>query len=166
MEKTEAKTIGQVIKEHATEVAGVAGVAVVTAKAAEEKKVQAARKQATKKTGEKEGTAAEAARLQKEIEEKTAALQATLRELERKQKLNKNRSKFLQVLDQLAEFEAKLRDENDFETSVCKMAFSEGGYSRTELFTISCTPVLLDGIGFLRDRIERKVSEIEAELIR
>lgn len=109
-----------------------------------------------------------AEQLQAEIAKKQKELQSKLQELEEKQKLNNNRSKFIETLDHLAEFEKSLQEKDTFETNVFRVKFCgvENGYRENDLFSVSNTSVLLDLIGFMRERINIKVAEIEQQLLK
>lgn len=109
-----------------------------------------------------------AEQLQAEIEKKQKELQEKLRELAEKQKLNNNRSKFIDTLDNLAKFEERLKEEDSFETSIFRVKFcdAEASYRDNDLFSVSNTAVLLDLIGFMRERINIKVAEIEQLLLK
>ena len=111
---------------------------------------------------------AEISQQQKEVERKQKELQDKLRELAEKQKLNNNRSKFIDTLDNLAKFEERLREEDSFETSIFRVKFcdAEASYRDNDLFSVSNTSVLLDLIGFMRERINIKVAEIEQQLLK
>ena len=107
-----------------------------------------------------------AEQLQNEIDQRTAELQKKLQELEAKQKLNRNRSKFIETLDNLAEFEEKLNVDDSFETGLFRIKFcSIQNYRENDLFSVSNTSVLLDLIAFMRERIKNKVSDIEKLLL-
>lgn len=165
MKETEAKNIGQVINEHAAEMAGKEVAEHITALGTAQQSAKV-KKSPAKKAPPKNDAAETAVRLQREIDAKKEALQATLRDLEYKQRLNRHRSKFIGTIDQLESFKEKLQQTEDFETNICRLSFSEGSYNRTDLFSISATPVLLDCIEYLCDRIRQKVADIEAELIK
>lgn len=108
----------------------------------------------------------EAEKLQREIDRKTEELQRKLKELEEKQTLNRHRTTFLETLESLGEVENKLRGDETFETKVCKINFSScANYRDESICTISNTSLLLDFIGFIRGRINEKVSEIENKLL-
>lgn len=109
-----------------------------------------------------------AEQLQAEIEKKQKELQEKLQELEAKQKLNSNRSKFLETLDSLAEFKDKLEEVDSFETNIFRVKFCsvENGYRENDLFSVSNVGVLLDLIDFMSDRINIKVAEIEQQLLK
>lgn len=109
-----------------------------------------------------------AEQLQTEIEKKQKELQKKLQELDAKQKLNSNRSKFLETLDSLADFKDKLEEVNSFETNIFRVKFCsvENGYRENDLFSVSNVGVLLDLIDFMSDRINVKVAEIEQQLLK
>lgn len=114
-----------------------------------------------KKKPTKKQTAEE---LQAEIERKTAELQKCLADLERKKKLSNDRSAFMSALDDLDAAEAKLGEEDGFNSPNYKLKFS-GGYGSGEIFALSNRFVLVEFIGFMRGRIKTKISEIEMQLI-
>lgn len=131
--------------------------------AVESEKVEEAPKaesKGKKKTAKKQ-TAEE---LQAELERKTAELQKCLADLERKKKLSSDRSAFMSALDDLDAAEAKLGEEDGFNSPNYKLKFS-GGYGSGEIFALSNRFVLLEFIGFMRGRIKSKIAEIEMQLI-
>ena len=131
--------------------------------AADVEKVEEAPKAETK--GKKKPTKKQTAEeLQAEIERKTAELQKCLADLERKKKLSNDRSAFMSALDDLDAAEAKLGEEDGFNSPNYKLKFS-GGYGSGEIFALSNRFVLLEFIGFMRGRIKTKISEIEMQLI-
>ena len=109
-----------------------------------------------------------AEKLQEEIVKKQKELQMKLQELETKQKLNNNRSKFLETLDNLGEFKDKLDEMDSFETNIFRVKFCsvESGYRDNDLFSVSNVSVLLDLIDFMHKRIKIKVAEIEQQLLK
>lgn len=109
-----------------------------------------------------------AEQLQDEIVKKQKELQMKLQELEAKQKLNSNRSKFLETLDNLGEFKDKLEEMDSFETNIFRVKFCsvENGYRENDLFSVSNVSVLLDLIDFMHKRINVKVAEIEQQLLK
>lgn len=109
-----------------------------------------------------------AEQLQAEIAQKQKELEEKLQELAEKQKLNNNRSKFIETLDNLAQFENELKEKDTFETNIFRVKFCgvENGYRENDLFSVSNTSVLLDLIAFMRDRINIKVAEIEQQLLK
>lgn len=106
--------------------------------------------------------------IQAEIAKKQKELQQKLQELEAKQKLNSNRSKFLETLDNLGEFKDKLEEMDSFETNIFRVKFCsvENGYRENDLFSVSNVSVLLDLIDFMHKRINVKVAEIEQQLLK
>ena len=106
--------------------------------------------------------------IQAEIVKKQQELQQKLQELEAKQKLNSNRSKFIETLDKLAEYEKELREVDSFETNIFRVKFFavENGYRESDIFSVSNVAVLLDLIEFMRERIKIKVAEIEQQLLK
>lgn len=128
-------------------------------------KAKVAKEEPKEKAQEQPQTAEQ---LQAEIAKKQKELQSKLQELEEKQKLNNNRSKFIETLDNLAEFEKKLMEKDCFETNIFRVKFCgvENNYRDNDLFSVSNTSVLLDLIAFMRDRINIKVAEIEQQLLK
>lgn len=106
--------------------------------------------------------------IQAEIVKKQQELQQKLQELEAKQKLNSNRSKFIETLDSLAQYEQDLREVDSFETNIFRVKFFavENGYRESDIFSVSNVSVLLDLIEFMRERIKIKVAEIEQQLLK
>lgn len=152
MEKTKKNESAIVVANQAT-----AKAAAPTAKETKEQ---------TKEQPQEQPQTAE--QLQAEIEKKQKELQKKLQELEAKQKLNSNRSKFLETLDSLAEFKDKLEEVDSFETNIFRVKFCsvENGYRENDLFSVSNVGVLLDLIDFMSDRINIKVAEIEQQLLK
>ena len=109
-----------------------------------------------------------AEQLQAEIDKKQRELQKKLQELEEKQKLNNNRSKFIETLDNLAEYEKQLQEVDSFETNIFRVKFFavENGYRESDIFSVSNVSVLLDLIEFMRERIKIKVADIEQQLLK
>lgn len=109
-----------------------------------------------------------AEQLQAEIDKKQRELQKKLQELEEKQKLNNNRSKFIETLDNLAEYEKQLQEVDSFETNIFRVKFFavENGYRESDIFSVSNVSVLLDLIEFMRKRIKIKVADIEQQLLK
>lgn len=148
MEKTKKNESANVVANQAA-----AKTAAPTAKAAKEQPKEQAQT---------------AEQLQEEIVKKQKELQMKLQELEAKQKLNSNRSKFLETLDNLGEFKDKLDEMDSFETNIFRVKFCsvENGYRENDLFSVSNVSVLLDLIDFMRKRINVKVAEIEQQLLK
>lgn len=152
MEKTKKTESANVVANQAA-----AKAAAPTAKAAKEQPKEQPKEQA--QTAEQ---------LQDEIVKKQKELQMKLQELEAKQKLNSNRSKFLETLDNLGEFKDKLEEMDSFETNIFRVKFCsvENGYRENDLFSVSNVSVLLDLIDFMHKRINVKVAEIEQQLLK
>ena len=148
MEKTKKNESANVVANQAA-----AKAAAPTAKAAKEQPKEQAQT---------------AEQLQEEIVKKQKELQMKLQELEAKQKLNSNRSKFLETLDNLGEFKDKLDEMDSFETNIFRVKFCsvENGYRENDLFSVSNVSVLLDLIDFMHKRINVKVAEIEQQLLK
>ena len=178
MKTNEAKKVSKVMAEMAAQSVNPVMVAVAPivnkpteeapmaeemAVAADAEKVEEAPKAEAK--GKKKPTKKQTAEeLQAEIERKTAELQKCLADLERKKKLSNDRSAFMSALDDLDAAEAKLGEEDGFNSPNYKLKFS-GGYGSGEIFALSNRFVLVEFIGFMRGRIKTKISEIEMQLI-
>lgn len=120
----------------------------------------------SKKTKAKKDKKQTAETLKAEIEKKTQELQQCLAELEKKKKLSMHRDQFIQALDSLQESETKLKQEDDFNSSFFKMKFTDASnYNSSEIFSVSNRFILLGFISYMRDKITKKISEIENELI-
>lgn len=178
MNKNVAKNVGKVMAEMATQAVNPVMVAVAPIvnptkeeevkpkdepKEAEATKAEEAPK-ATEAKGKKKPSKKSAEELQAELERKTAELQKCLEDLERKKKLSSDRTAFMGALDDLDAAETKLGEEDGFNSPNYKLKFS-GGYGSGEIFALSNRFVLLEFIGFMRDRIKSKISEIEMLLI-
>ena len=176
--KNEVKNVGKVMAEMATQAVNPVMVAVAPIvnptkeeevkpkdepKEAEATKAEEAPK-ATEVKGKKKPSKKSAEELQAELERKTAELQKCLEDLERKKKLSSDRTAFMGALDDLDAAETKLGEEDGFNSPNYKLKFS-GGYGSGEIFALSNRFVLLEFIGFMRDRIKSKISEIEMQLI-
>ena len=176
--KNEVKNVGKVMAEMATQAVNPVMVAVAPIvnptkeeevkpkdepKEAEATKAEEAPK-ATEAKGKKKPSKKSAEELQAELERKTAELQKCLEDLERKKKLSSDRTAFMGALDDLDAAETKLGEEDGFNSPNYKLKFS-GGYGSGEIFALSNRFVLLEFIGFMRDRIKSKISEIEMLLI-
>lgn len=176
--KNEVKNVGKVMAEMATQAVNPVMVAVAPIvnptkeeevkpkdepKEAEATKAEEAPK-ATEAKGKKKPSKKSAEELQAELERKTAELQKCLEDLERKKKLSNDRTAFMGALDDLDAAETKLGEEDGFNSPNYKLKFS-GGYGSGEIFALSNRFVLLEFIGFMRDRIKSKISEIEMQLI-
>ena len=176
--KNEVKNVGKVMAEMATQAVNPVMVAVAPIvnptkeeevkpkdepKEAEATKAEEAPK-ATEAKGKKKPSKKSAEEVQAELERKTAELQKCLEDLERKKKLSSDRTAFMGALDDLDAAETKLGEEDGFNSPNYKLKFS-GGYGSGEIFALSNRFVLLEFIGFMRDRIKSKISEIEMQLI-
>ena len=160
MKTNEAKKVSKVMAEMAAQ--SVNPVMVAVAPIVNKPTEEAPKAEAKgKKKPTKKQTAEE---LQAEIERKTAELQKCLADLERKKKLSNDRSAFMSALDDLDAAEAKLGEEDGFNSPNYKLKFS-GGYGSGEIFALSNRFVLVEFIGFMRGRIKTKISEIEMQLI-
>lgn len=115
----------------------------------------------------KKNTAAKADGMRSELERKTKELQECLRILQRKNELSQMRGVFIDTLDNIAAIKAELDDCAEFETRRYALAFSTiGNYDRKAVFSVSNTAILRDFIEFITARIERRVADIEAEIVR
>ena len=162
MEKTKKIESANVVANQAA-----AKAAAPTAKAAKVAKVAKEQpKEEPKEQAQEQPQTAE--QLQAEIEKKQKELQKKLQELEEKQKLNNNRSKFIETLDSLAQYEQDLREVDSFETNIFRVKFFavENGYRESDIFSVSNVSVLLDLIEFMRERIKIKVADIEQQLLK
>ena len=100
-----------------------------------------------------------AERMQKE-------LQTTLQKLTKLQDLNKKRTKFIATLDLLTDAKQKLTAEEDFEAKTYKIDFCGGTeYRADKLFSIANRELLLDFVTFMQDKIQERVSSLEAQII-
>ncbi len=107
-----------------------------------------------------------AEQLQKEIQQRTEELQKCLQELQRKQKLSEHRTIFINVLDQLASAEARLNEEEDFDSSRIKVKFINlDNYRDNEVFSIGNKSIIQDFITFTREKIKNRITEIEKQLV-
>lgn len=112
-------------------------------------------------------TVSKADDMRREIERKTKELQDCLKVLERKNELSQMRSVFIDVLDNIGTIKNELDDVTDFETKRYAITFATvGNYDRKAVFSVSNTAILRDFIEFITVRIDKRVKEIEAELIK
>lgn len=188
MKKMEAKTVGNVMvtmtKDSNNTVAQAIRSVIIPEECGEEKaetpaEVVPAEQQPTpaeqqpaeiapaeKKTKSKKEKKQSAEALKAEIEKKTQELQQCLAELEKKKKLSLHRDQFIHALDSLGEAEAKLKQEDDFNSALFKMKFTDASsYNSSEIFSVSNRFILLGFITYMREKITKKISEIETELI-
>lgn len=104
---------------------------------------------------------------QKEFEKKAKELEKCLKELEAKKTLAAYRTKFLEVLDRLQDIKTELQPSDNFDTESFSLTFSSKlNYSARTEFSISNTMIILEFIDYITDRINKKVEELEAEIIK
>lgn len=143
--------------------------AMTTENATQQNENTAAQQQQQQPAKPKKGaaTAAKADEMRRELERKTRELQECLRDLQRKNELSQMRGVFIDTLDNIAAIKAELDDCAEFETKRYAVTFAVvGNYERKPVFSVSNTAILRDFIEFVTVRIERRVAEIEAELIK
>lgn len=103
---------------------------------------------------------------EKEIKQRTEELQKCLQELQRKQELSTHRTVFIETLDQLAEAEKRLNDEEEFDSRQIKVKFVDYyNYRETEVFTIGNKSIIKDFIEFTREKIKIRIADIEQQLV-
>lgn len=166
MEKTKKiESANVVANQAAAKAAAPTAKAAKVAKVAKEQPKEELKEEPKDNAQEQPQTAEQ---LQAEIEKKQKELQKKLQELEEKQKLNSNRSKFIETLDNLAEYEKELQEVDCFETNIFRVKFFavENGYRESDIFSVSNVSVLLDLIEFMRERIKIKVADIEQQLLK
>ena len=126
----------------------------------------------TEKKGKESKPKSEAQRkaeeLQKEMERKQKELAECLKVLEAKKELSAKRTKFIETLDQIDEAERVLTEDDTFEVSSYRLIFALGAsnYNSNDIFKISHRELLLHFVEFIRDKINKKIAEIEAELVK
>lgn len=111
----------------------------------------------------------QAEELQKEMERKQKELAECLKVLEAKKELSAKRSRFIDTLDQINTAEEVLNEDDTFEVSNYRLIFASSGapsYREENIFKISNRELLLNFVDFIRDKINKKIAEIEAELIK
>ena len=88
--------------------------------------------------------------------------------LEAKKELSAKRTKFIETLDQIDEAERVLTEDDTFEVSSYRLIFALGAsnYNSNDIFKISNRELLLHFVEFIRDKINKKIAEIEAELVK
>ncbi len=119
-----------------------------------------------KKVDEVNNLPTDDAALQAEIDKRTEHLQKCLKELEEKKELSKNRSTFIDVLENLQEAEERLNANNGFDSSDYKLKFASASrYNDDELFSIGNREILIEFLSFIRGKIIIKIEEIEKKLI-
>lgn len=135
-------------------------------KEAKEAKKPKNRKEAREELEEKQ---LEALAKKQELEAKKRELTDCLNELKRKKQLADHRDTFLATLVKLDEAEDLLIP-GEFETKRIKLNIfevSENGYSKNGFdFSISNSHLIKEFIIMLRDRVQDKIRELEAELVK
>lgn len=107
--------------------------------------------------------------LQKEMERKQKELAECLKVLEAKKELSAKRSTFIDTLDKINTAEEVLNEDDTFEVSNYRLIFASSGapsFREENIFKISNRELLLNFVEFIRDKINRKIAEIEAELVK
>ena len=107
--------------------------------------------------------------LQREMERKQAELAECLKVLETKKELSAKRSTFIVTLDKINTAEEVLNEDDTFEVTSYRLIFalsSAPSYREENIFKISNRELLLHFVEFIRDKINRKIAEIEAELVK
>ena len=127
----------------------------------------------TEKKGKESKPKSEAQRkaeeLQREMERKQAELAECLKVLEAKKELSAKRSTFIDTLDKINTAEEVLNEDDTFEVSNYRLFFANSGapsYREEIIFKISNRELLLHFVDFIRDKINKKIAEIEAELVK
>lgn len=103
------------------------------------------------------------------MERKQKELAECLKVLEAKKELSAKRSRFIDTLDQINTAEEVLNEDDTFEVSNYRLIFASSGapsYREENIFKISNRELLLNFVDFIRDKINKKIAEIEAELIK
>ena len=107
--------------------------------------------------------------LQREMERKQAELAECLKVLEAKKELSAKRSTFIDTLDKINTAEEVLNEDDTFEVTNYRLIFANSGapsYREESIFKISNRELLLHFVDFIRDKINKKIAEIEAELVK
>lgn len=107
--------------------------------------------------------------LQREMERKRAELDECLKVLEAKQELSAKRSTFIETLAKINTAEEVLNEDDTFEVTNYRLIFANSGapsYREESIFKISNRELLLHFVDFIRDKINKKIAEIEAELVK
>ena len=120
------------------------------------------------KKGKESKAQRKAEELQAEMERKQKELAECLKVLEAKKELSAKRTKFIETLDQIDEAERVLTEDDTFEVSSYRLIFALGAsnYNSNDIFKISNRELLLHFVEFIRDKINKKIAEIEAELVK
>ena len=122
-----------------------------------------------KKSKPKSEAQRKAEELQKEMERKQKELAECLKVLEAKKELSAKRTKFIETLDQINTAEEVLNEDDTFEVTNYRLIFANSGapsYREESIFKISNRELLLHFVDFIRDKINKKIAEIEAELVK
>ena len=107
--------------------------------------------------------------LQREMERRQAELAECLKVLEAKKELSAKRSTFIDTLDKINIAEEVLNEDDTFEVTNYRLIFANSGapsYREESIFKISNRELLLYFVDFIRDKINKKIAEIEAELVK
>ena len=107
--------------------------------------------------------------LQREMERKQAERAECLKVLEAKKELSAKRSTFIDTLDKINTAEEVLNEDDTFEVTNYRLIFANSGapsYREESIFKISNRELLLHFVDFIRDKINKKIAEIEAELVK
>ena len=122
-----------------------------------------------KETKPKSEAQRKAEELQREMERKQAELAECLKVLEAKKELSAKRSTFIDTLDKINTAEEVLNEDDTFEVTNYRLIFANSGapsYREENIFKISNRELLLHFVDFIRDKINKKIAEIEAELVK
>ncbi len=122
-----------------------------------------------KKSKPKSEAQRKAEELQKEMERKQRELAECLKVLEAKKELSAKRSTFIDTLDKINTAEEVLNEDDTFEVTNYRLFFANSGapsYREEIIFKISNRELLLHFVDFIRDKINKKIAEIEAELVK
>lgn len=122
-----------------------------------------------KETKPKSEAQRKAEELQREMERKRAELDECLKVLEAKQELSAKRSTFIDTLDKINTAEEVLNEDDTFEVTSYRLIFANSSapsYREENIFKISNRELLLHFVEFIRDKINKKIAEIEAELVK
>ena len=122
-----------------------------------------------KKSKPKSEAQRKAEELQKEMERKQKELAECLKVLEAKKELSAKRTKFIETLDQINTAEEVLNEDDTFEVTSYRLIFANSSapsYREENIFKISNRELLLHFVDFIRDKINKKIAEIEAELVK
>ena len=107
--------------------------------------------------------------LQAEMERKQKELAECLKVLEAKKELSAKRSTFIDTLDKINTAEEVLNEDDTFEVTSYRLIFANSSapsYREENIFKISNRELLLHFVEFIRDKINKKIAEIEAELVK